>query len=1253
MRSKGLAAGARQLPLRHISIRVPWKDNGWDGRVCSKPSENAACLILRRIREKRDDDAEETVVGKSWQEIDQNLLPPCVGERGQFMAPFDIVRELTHPYSQTSKVHSHFAPTIYRYPSYSSACIPYNWMLQENALELAEKYALGLDMELEARAIELMGFKASWLQDKRNQLVMLDTFFSSVQPNKSLSFFYAKRTPIVDDTRRVLMGVGWVTHVGDAVEYQYKEKGELRSMLWERAIHHSVRPGFQNGFLFPYHEIIEYLKNNPNEDPEKFVVFVPDEEFEKFSYGSEHVTNDGAISVLLACSKVLERVKKVIAGNWDKQLDWIDSRLNELWKMRGPYPGFGSALTAFGFERGTLLALEIEMMLSESYDNEIRDPWLELDRMFREPEKHAISQRFKLSHALCEKWKKLPDERRSLLKLLSRFELTEDQAKRYYVHEDKTRRFLRIGFEDKELLENPYRIYELDRVAADPIRLSVIDRGIFPDEKTRRKFPLDKLRIDDSLDWRRVRAFCIQQLESATQKGHTLLPLETLICEVRDAEVKPECPIDSDLMTVIESKMSPVVYKIAMKGGQPAYQLERLYKMGEIIRNSVLKRLQGKRHEKDIDWRKELDTSLPSSSKQDALEEQARVEKTAALKELYSSRFSVLIGPAGTGKTTLLRILCNHADVKEGGILMLAPTGKARMRLQKQTGIHGALTIAQFLFKLDRYNAWTGSYRLSDREKVDQGKTVIVDEASMLTEEQLAAVLDALKGVERLILVGDPRQLPPIGAGRPFIDIVNYLSPPNLDSLKVRVAKGYAELMIRRRQQGALRPDLVLAEWFSGRPLDPGADEIWDAIKKDDVSKHLRFVEWNNEDELSEKILDVLVTELNLQGLDDEVGFEKSIGGSEYENRGVFFWQSRDGKPGASDKAEHWQILAPTKAAGHGVELINRLIQAHFRKTRKIDASKKPWARKIPEPMGREEILYGDKVINVMNQTRDDIFPKDGALQYVANGEIGIVVGQYKTKNFSKAPWKIEVEFSTQPGFKYGYSRYDFGEEKEAALELAYALTIHKAQGSEFGLTIIVLPNPCWLLSRELLYTALTRQQNRVVILHEGDRHRLKAYAEDFYSESAKRLTNLLEPPSPIEFKGAFMEERLIHRTLNGEGVRSKSEVIIANMLRLKGIEYIYERPLKGKDGSVRYPDFTIEDSESGRTIYWEHLGMMIDPEYRQRWEKKLEWYKAQGLRPLDERNSDGDLLITYDDKRGGVDSQKIDKLILGALSIP
>src|SRR4029079_19377884 len=175
--------------------------------------------------------------------------------------------------------------------------------------------------------------------------------------------------------------------------------------------------------------------------------------------------------------------------------------------------------------------------------------------------------------------------------------------------------------------------------------------------------------------------------------------------------------------------------------------------------------------------------------------------------------------------------------------------------------------------------------------------------------------------------------------------------------------------------------------------------------------------------------------------------------------------------------------------------------------------------RKTPRPLGPEEIVYGDKVINVSNHRRFDVYPKEGAAQYLANGEIGIAVGQYKGAKapYKGLPWKLEVEFTSQPRFKYGFDERDFGEEGSPTLELAYALTVHRAQGSEFGTVIFVLPNPCRLVSRELLYTALTRQRNRVVILHQGPRTELRRYSSDDRSETARRLTNLFRAPLPIE----------------------------------------------------------------------------------------------------------------------------------------
>jgi len=223
-------------------------------------------------------------------------------------------------------------------------------------------------------------------------------------------------------------------------------------------------------------------------------------------------------------------------------------------------------------------------------------------------------------------------------------------------------------------------------------------------------------------------------------------------------------------------------------------------------------------------------------------------------------------------------------------------------------------------------------------------------------------------------------------------------------------------------------------------------------------------------------------------------------------------------------------------------------------------------------------------------------------------------------------------------------------------LELAYALTIHKTQGSEFGTTFLVVPNPCRLLTREMLYTALTRHKTKMVILHQGDFCDLQRYSHDQASDVARRMTNLFAPSCPVEVRvnnrSVFLDSNLIYRTERGELVRSKSEWIIADKLHAAGIDYQYEQPLPL--GEVeRFPDFTIVDDDTGSTWYWEHNGMLSNDEYRKRWERKLEAYRKQGILPLSEGVGEkGTLLITEEKKGYGLDADQIKTNIQTILNI-
>ena len=300
--------------------------------------------------------------------------------------------------------------------------------------------------------------------------------------------------------------------------------------------------------------------------------------------------------------------------------------------------------------------------------------------------------------------------------------------------------------------------------------------------------------------------------------------------------------------------------------------------------------------------------------------------------------------------------------------------------------------------------------------------------------------------------------------------------------------------------------------------------------------------------------------------------------------------------------------------------------------------------------MGPENIVYGDKVMNIRNHRHKDVYPEqfpegspfNNPVRFVANGEIGMVVGQFKKRGKNFKVTKLEVEFSTQQGVKYGFgSRYLPKDGIDPILELAYAITVHKSQGSEFGTTFLVIPNPCPLLSRELLYTALTRQTKRVVVLHQGPLSELLSFSTAENSEVARRYTNLFRGPQPRAIGGGqFLEENLIHRTSNGTFVRSKSEVIIADALSADGVDFVYEKEFQGHDGTIRLPDFTIEDAATGETYIWEHLGMFSNPDYARAWKRKKAWYAASGVE--EEGGSVATLIVTRDDDCGGIDSTEI-----------
>jgi len=210
---------------------------------------------------------------------------------------------------------------------------------------------------------------------------------------------------------------------------------------------------------------------------------------------------------------------------------------------------------------------------------------------------------------------------------------------------------------------------------------------------------------------------------------------------------------------------------------------------------------------------------------------------------------------------------------------------------------------------------------------------------------------------------------------------------------------------------------------------------------------------------------------------------------------------------------------------------------------------------------------------------------------------------------------------------------------------------VHKSQGSGFEKVFFIMPSKGAILSRELLYTALTRQEKKIIILHQGDFRDFIRLASTDASSTARRFTDLFHLPEVKQLKQKWYDGRYVNISERGEPMLSKNEVIIANCLNKykKQITYAYEDKLKlDSSGRTIKPDFTIENLASNKRFYWEHLGMMTKTDYREKWEKKLAGYKNDGFVLLSEAtpNDEKILILTEENPNGGINSQEIDELV-------
>ena len=343
-------SGGEMSAMFHLTARVAWHDSGWDGSVCQAPSCNSFCTALDRIRDERDDTAEDALAGTPWNTLAPEQHPPCQAESGAFMNGAEWRRRFRHPYAdidKTAETHGHLKPTWVRVPPFATFVVPFAWMLRSEQDAIDERLPTLLPPD------ERSPFSSSpWVFGRARQKALLDLFSSRLTPGSSLVFFYCKEgQPFGDTISRLVVGAGRINRVAAPKAFDVDD-GERKptQLMWDILIHHSIRPDGHDGFLLPYHEYIEPT-GDPAEDERRLdllrEIAVPADpaHMRTFSYAAEHASPDIALSTLVRCLESVRKIKQhgIAAGPWERREEWLNDQIAAAWQDRGAFPGLGSA----------------------------------------------------------------------------------------------------------------------------------------------------------------------------------------------------------------------------------------------------------------------------------------------------------------------------------------------------------------------------------------------------------------------------------------------------------------------------------------------------------------------------------------------------------------------------------------------------------------------------------------------------------------------------------------------------------------------------------------------------------------------------------------------------------------------------------------------------------------------------------------------------------------------------------------------
>ena len=380
-------------------------------------------------------------------------------------------------------------------------------------------------------------------------------------------------------------------------------------------------------------------------------------------------------------------------------------------------------------------------------------------------------------------------------------------------------------------------------------------------------------------------------------------------------------------------------------------------------------------------------------------------QQKEAIRQAATTGVLLITGGPGTGKTTILNGILSLLGQMQLRCVLAAPTGRAAKRLTEVTG-EDASTIHRLLEAGIDQNTGQMVF-VRDEDNPIKADAVIVDEMSMVDVQLLHSLLQAVPGDKRLILVGDPDQLPPVGPGFPFGDMLRSGALPSVRLTEVfRQAQESLIVMNAHRVNRGELPELRT------------------------VSSDFFFMRRQSEDAVRQTIRDLCATRLP-------------------KNMGI--------------PADQIQVLTPTRKGGVGTWSLNALLQ---------EALNPQNPAKKERRSGEFTFREGDRVMQIRNNY-DIMWKKcDGSAvgTGIFNGDIGVI------KTIDPQLETVTVVYEDRE------ADYDFTQLNE--LEPAYAMTVHKSQGSEYRAVILAAWNGSpYLLSRSILYTAITRARELLIIV--------------------------------------------------------------------------------------------------------------------------------------------------------------------------